>query len=114
MASGGLVFMAATLVGLFFTVQIYLSAASAHQSVSWGQALYWALGDWYEWALLAPLFFWICRRFRLDQPRRSLPMHVLAGIALASVHAVLCTCAAVLQGWYTHLPKSFGAELRRL
>src|SRR5262249_13270636 len=83
LASGGLVFAAATVVGLFFTAQIYLSAASGAHPVSWGQALYWALGDWYEWALLAPLIFWVCRQFRFDQIWRALPIHLMTGIVLA-------------------------------
>ncbi len=64
--AGTKVLLIATLLGLFFAAQIYYSAASFHQSVSWGQALYWAFGDWYEWALLSPLIFWLCRRFQFD------------------------------------------------
>src|SRR6266545_8250290 len=86
--TGVAIFLASTAVGLFFTAQIYLSAASAGHDVSWGQALYWALGDWYEWALLSPVIFSICRRFRFDRQAwlRSLPVHVGCGIFLAAVH----------------------------
>src|SRR5262245_60314352 len=61
-----IILLAATLLGFFFAAQIYFSAASLHRPVSWGQALYWSFGDWYEWALLSPVIFWICRRFPID------------------------------------------------
>src|SRR5678816_887516 len=86
--AGVAVFLAATAIGLFFTAQIYFSAASVGHAVSWGQALYWALGDWYEWALLAPVIFWLCRRFRFERQswRRSLAVHFATGLVLAAVH----------------------------
>src|SRR6185503_9659720 len=87
--AGAAVFLAATAIGLFFTAQIYFSAASVGHAVSWGQALYWALGDWYEWALLAPVIFWLCRRFRFERQNweRSLAAHFASGLVLATVHA---------------------------
>src|SRR5580765_2784658 len=109
--AGAKVFLIATLLGLFFAAQIYYSAASFHQSVSWGQAFYWAFGDWYEWALLSPMIFWLCRRFQFDRQSwpRSLPVHFVGGLFLSSIHAVLCALAAVLQGWVTGLPTPFGS-----
>jgi len=89
------VLLIATLLGLFFAAQIFYSAASFHHPVSWGQALYWALGDWYEWALLSPVIFWLCRRFQFDRRSwpRSLPVHLVGGLLLSGVHAVLCALA---------------------
>jgi len=89
--AGAKILLIATFLGLFFTAQIYYSAASFHHSVSWGQALYWAFGDWYEWALLSPVTFWLCRRFRFDQQSwpRSLPVHLVGGLFLSGVHGVL-------------------------
>jgi len=111
-----LVFLIATFLGLFFTAQIYCSAASFHHSVSWGQALYWAFGDWYEWALLSPLIFWLCRRFQFDRQlwRSSLPLHLIGGLLLSGVHGVLCALAAVLQGWVTGVPTPFGSEVHKV
>src|SRR2546426_5556401 len=93
--AGAKVLLIATFLGLFFTAQIYYSAASFHHSVSWGQALYWAFGDWYEWALLSPVIFWLCRRFQFDRQswRRRLPLHLVAGLLLSGVHGVLCALA---------------------
>src|ERR1044072_3178979 len=88
----------ATFLGLFFTAQIYYSAASFHHAVSWGQAAYWAFGDWYEWALLSPVIFWLCRRFQFDRQTwlKTLPIHLVVGLFLSAVHAVLCALAALL------------------
>src|SRR5437667_4794589 len=97
----GLVFLTATMLGFFFAAQMYFSAASLHREISWGQALYWSFGDWYEWALLSPIIFWICRRFSFGRRSwpKSLAVHLLGGILLSGVHAVICALAAVFQGW---------------
>src|SRR5690349_19491469 len=87
--AGAKILLIATCLGLFFSAQIYYSAYSFRHSVSWGQALYWALGDWYEWALLSPVIFWLCRRFRFDRQSwlGSLPIHLVAGLFLSAIHA---------------------------
>src|SRR5262245_1279779 len=86
------IFLAATGLGFFFAAQIYFSAASLHRDVSWGQALYWSFGDWYEWALLAPIIFWICRRFRFERGSwpKSLAVLFCAGLLLSGIHAMMC------------------------
>jgi two-component system, LytTR family, sensor kinase len=111
-----IILLAATALGFFFAAQIYFSAASMRRDVSWGQALYWAFGDWYEWALLAPAIFWICRRFRFERGSwpKSLAVYFCAGLLLASVHAVMCAVAALIQGWWTAQPVVFGQSLRGL
>src|SRR5213592_3360885 len=88
--AGAKILLIASSLGLFFAAQIYYSAASFHHSVSWGQALYWAFGDWYEWALLSPVIFWLCRRFQFDRKSwpTSLPVHLVVGLLLSGVHAV--------------------------
>src|SRR5437867_4498522 len=114
--AGAKILLIATVLGLFFTAQIYYSAATFHNSVSWGQALYWAFGDWYEWALLAPMIFWLCRRFQFDQQSwpKSLPVHLVGGLFLSGVHGVLCALAAVLQGWVTGVSTPFGSEVQKV
>src|SRR5215475_10391018 len=76
------VFAASSLVGLFFAAQMHYSAAAFGRHVSWGQALYWALGDWYEWAILSPVIFWLARHFRFERGRwrRSFGIHVVAAV----------------------------------
>src|SRR5262245_36949277 len=97
------VLMIATFLGLFFAAQMYFSAASFGHKISWGQALYWSFGDWYEWALLSPVIFWLCRRLRFGRTLwlRSLAGHLLCGLSLAVAHAALCALAAIFQGWVT-------------
>ena len=97
------VLLISTTLGFFFAGQIYYSAAFFHHPVGWWQALYWAFGDWYEWALLSPIIFWLCRRFPFDRHswHTSLPVHLLSGIGLSGLHAVLCALAAVIQAVVT-------------
>jgi signal transduction histidine kinase len=107
-------FLITTLLGLFFAAQIYVTSATIHRNVSWAQALYWALSDWYEFALLAPFVWWLCRRFKLEG--RSWPKLVLVylggGLLFAAVHGVMCAAADVLQGWVTAKPVVFERSLR--
>ena len=111
-----LVFLLTTVAGLFFSAQIYYSTTSLAHPVSWPQALYWGFGDWYEWALLSPLIFFLCRHLPFDRKswRKSLVVHAVSGVALAAFHAVLCALAAVLQGVVIGTPISFTASLRGL
>jgi two-component sensor histidine kinase len=113
---GTKVLLIATLLGLFFAAQIYYSAASFQHAISWGQALYWAFGDWYEWALLSPVIFWLCRHFQFDLQSwpKCLPVHLVGGLLLSGVHAVLCALAAVLQGRATGAPTLFGSEVQKV
>src|SRR5258705_2258820 len=108
--------LTATVLGFFFAAQMYFSAASFHRPISWGQALYWSFGDWYEWALLSPIIFWVCRSFRFDQRSwpKSLTVHLFGGLLLAGVHAVMCAAAAVLQGWVTGKSVVFTKSLHGL
>src|SRR3989442_15081063 len=91
----------ASVIGVFFAAQMHFSSAAFGRPVGWGQALYWALGDWYEWAILSPLIFWLSRRFSFERGRwrRSLAIHFVAGILLSVVHLLLCGMAEQLQGW---------------
>src|SRR5438034_357294 len=110
------VFVIATFLGLFFAAQMYFSAASFGHEVSWGQVLYWSFGDWYEWALLSPVIFWLCRRLRFERKSwlRSLAGHLSCGLLLAVVHAALCALAAIFQGRVTGKPVTFGSSLHGL
>jgi two-component sensor histidine kinase len=111
-----IILLTATALGFFFAAQIYFSAASFHREISWGQAFYWSFGDWYEWALLSPIIFWACRRFRFDRAswQKSLAVHLFGGLVLSGVHAVMCALAAVLQGWVTGKAIAFGTSLHGL
>ena len=111
---GAIILLVSTALGFFFAAQIYFSAAVTHRGVSWAQALYWAFTDWYEFALLAPIIFWTCGRFRFERGSwlRALAVHLCVGLALALVHVVLCGVADVFQQWYTAKPIEFAKSLR--
>ena len=110
------ILLIATLAGFFFAAQIFYSAASFGHPVTWGQALYWAFGDWYEWAILSPVIFWLSRRFRFERAswRKSLLVHVGAGLVLSIVHAGMCAVAAVLQGVVVGRGAAFTESFQRL
>jgi signal transduction histidine kinase len=111
---GAIVFLTATLLALFFGAQIYFSSATIHRDVSWGQALYWSFTDWYEFALLAPITFWVCQKFRLERRSwlKSAFVYLCAGLLISGIHAVMCAAADVLQGWWTAKPVIFSKSLR--
>jgi two-component system, LytTR family, sensor kinase len=75
-----------TLLGLSFASQFYISSAKAGLPMTWRQAVSFALGDWYVFALLSVPVIRMARRFRFDARGRavSLVAHTL-GSALFSL-----------------------------
>ena len=112
----GAVLGISSLVGIFFAAQMHFSSAALGHPVSWGQALYWGLGDWYEWAILSPLIFQLSRRFSFEREhwRSSLGIHVVSGVLLSVVHLVLCGLAEQLQGWAQGHNVSLSSSFQRL
>ncbi len=80
-----------TLIGLSFASQFYISSAKFGASVSWLQAVSWALGDWYVWAALSAPIIWLARRFHFDRSNwlPTAGIHLLAGIAFSFVYIFL-------------------------
>ncbi|HYG34609.1 MAG TPA: histidine kinase [Clostridia bacterium] len=85
----GLVFW--TVLGLSFASQFYISSAKAGLEVSWGQAVGYALGDWYVFAVLSVPVIWLARRFHFEAGKwkRSLVVHVLASVVFSFAYMVL-------------------------
>jgi len=98
----GLIFLGWTLIGLFFSSQLYLiSALGFGMPMSWSRAFVSGLADWYSWGILAPLVFWFSSRFRLGRgtwPVR-LFLHLVSSVALALLQLVLTTSVAGLIAW---------------
>ena len=90
------VFVACTLIGLFFAIQLYLAYSQWGDGVTWSAALRGSLAIWYAWGLLAWLVFWLARRFPLDGQRRhrNLVIHMFAAFDVSLVHSMLCA------SWY--------------
>ncbi len=91
-----------TLLGLFFATQSYVGYAYiSGRQASWAQAISLALGEWYLWALLSFLIFWLARRFRIERERwlPALLVHVPSAILFALAHLALYAWVASLISW---------------
>ena len=85
----GLYLLPWTVVGVFFSGQIYLDYRYANLPLNWSEALYLGLSEWYVWAALTPALFYLARRFPLSRGHwgRSLAIHIPAtfGLTLAKL-----------------------------
>src|ERR1041385_6912975 len=90
-----------TLLGLSFASQFYISSAKAGNEVSWRQAVNYALGDWYVFALLSVPVIHLARRFRIEGETwaRSLAVHALASILFSFAYMVIRAWAGQ---WQSH------------
>lgn len=102
------VFGAATLLGLFSTLQAYrLMALNAKDSSSAvvGPLLVLNLTYWFIPALCAPAIFYLVQRYRIDERRvKAIAVHACAALAFTVVHAagmlvVRSTFWGPPQGW---------------
>ena len=81
-----------TLVGLFFSVQIYLLFNVLEgQALPWWRAITSTLPDWYIWALLSLFIIRLSQRFPLDREnwRRGLLIHLPAGLIVPLIQLTL-------------------------
>jgi two-component system, LytTR family, sensor kinase len=87
-----------TLIGLSFTFQFYISSAKAGLDVSWKQAVGYALGDWYVFALLSIPVIWLAGRFdfKAGNRARSFAVHVPASLVFSFAYIAL---RAVVGRW---------------
>src|SRR5438132_9553149 len=82
-----------TLLGLSFASQFYISGAKAGLDVSWKQAVSYALGDWYVFALLSIPVVKLARNFRIEGGTwaRSLVAHAVASVLFSLAYMVVRT-----------------------
>src|SRR5437870_13623821 len=80
-----------TVLGLSFASQFDISSAKAGLEVSWKQAVSYALGDWYVFALLSVPVIRLARRFRFEGGTwaRSLAAHALASLLFSFGYMVV-------------------------
>lgn len=80
-----------TFIGLSFAFQFHISSAKAGLDVSWRQAISYALGDWYVFAVLAIPVVWLARRFGFESGNRlkSAVVHVCGSLLFSIVYMVL-------------------------
>jgi two-component system LytT family sensor kinase len=74
------------LVGLFFSSQIYFYFLNTEKQVPLPRALAWQMSAVVIFALSTPLVLRLARRYRVERQtwRRTLPLHLVAGIAVSA------------------------------
>ncbi|MBI1743626.1 histidine kinase [Candidatus Acetothermia bacterium] len=103
----GLAFAGWTLLGAFFASQLYLIYSVLYQKpITWGQALKWALAEWYSWLPYIPLVFWLARRFRFERQRwpKSLALHLPASGIFSFLQLVLNVSVLEMFAWASGQP----------
>jgi two-component sensor histidine kinase len=80
-----------TLIGLSFAFQFHLSSSKAGLDVTWRQAINYALGDWYVFALLSVPVIRLTRVFHFEAPTRgrSLVVHLLGSVIFSLAYMIL-------------------------
>src|SRR5262245_46018258 len=80
-----------TVIGLSFASQFYISGSKAGLNVSWSQAVSFALGDWYVFALLSIPVIYIAKHFQFEAGTRglSLLVHGVCSIIFSIAYMVL-------------------------
>ena len=80
-----------TVLGLSFASQFYISSAKAGLAITWGQAVSYALGDWYVFAALSIPVIRLARRFRFEVGSgvRSLAAHALGSVLFSLAYMVV-------------------------
>jgi LytS/YehU family sensor histidine kinase len=100
-----IVISVATLIALIFFGQGYISQ-DGKEKYRWEESLLWTFTSWYLWAALFPVILRLARRFRYDAKtwRRSISIHLVAGLIIASLHAFT---QILLVHWLPHPERTF-------
>lgn len=91
-----------SILAAFSIVMGYAEFKVARQSVPWTFLLATRLSDWYFWAVMTPIIFWLGRRFPLVREKLGhnlLTIHLPLGLAIASLHILLISLL-----WYYLMP----------
>ena len=94
----GLIWGVWTIVGLFFTTQIYVSDYVAKQPIRYTRPLLVQTSACYLWALATPLVLWLSRRYSIQRHNwlRRGAFHFLFSLALVSALLALHSLAVIL------------------
>jgi two-component system, LytTR family, sensor kinase len=103
-------------VGLAFASQFYLSSTLLGRSVTWGQAISYALADWYVWAVLSVPILLLARRFPPESGVRwrTAAIHLAAALGCSLVYVVLRSLVGQVHGWWIDEPVDFADVFRPL
>src|ERR1051326_2071083 len=90
-----------TLVGLSFAVHFFLNSSKAGQSVSWGEAVAFSLGDWYVFAVLSIPVMKLARAFPFERRTwgRGALGHVIFSVLFSFVYIVFRALLLQVQTW---------------
>jgi two-component system LytT family sensor kinase len=80
-----------TVAALIFAVQHYLGNGAEAVAIGWRRVITSELGQWYAWAALFPIVYWLARRFPLEVPRLAsrLSVHLAAAILVTGLQLCL-------------------------
>jgi two-component system LytT family sensor kinase len=80
-----------TLVGLFFTSQIFVSSAYMEKRPTLSRVLFMQMSICYLWALATPLVLWLARRFCIERQnwRSRILFHAFGGLALVGLMSAI-------------------------
>jgi sensor histidine kinase YesM len=99
-------FLLWTVLGLFQATRLYFAYNSGDNFlISWGQAISWALADWYIWGLLSLFIIRINRLWLLPRGFRwkAVGIHALLAVVFSVVQLALYTIAyRALDGLFYH------------
>jgi len=106
-----------TFLGLSFAGQFFIASSQLNRPVSWQQALFHSLADWYVFALLSVFPILLARRYGFGEQRwwRQLILHAGAGFLFSLGYVVVRTLAAMaLAGLTSQSTTSFSDTFRPL
>jgi len=81
-----------TLIGLFFSTQIYFILSIAQEkTITWWYAIRSTVPDWYVWAIFTIFILQLSRRFRVERVgwRTALLVHIPSSLAFSVLHVAL-------------------------
>jgi two-component system LytT family sensor kinase len=80
-----------TVAAFVFAVQHYVGYGAEAVAIGWRRVITSQLGQWYAWAALFPIIFWLARRFPLELTRLAsrLSVHLAAAILVSGLQLFL-------------------------
>ena len=94
-------FLCWTALALIFASQSYIYGVITGEDKDWSRVFSWTLTDWYLWALLSPMIFWLANRFRFEREtwKQALAVHFVAALAAALAHVFFQSIVQCVTFW---------------
>ena len=95
-----------TALALFFAISTSLTYRSTGRPANWALNIERSLSEWWLWAALTPLVFWLARRFPLHGSHRArhVTVHIVAGIIIAAFKTIAERAIfALITGFWMYL-----------